>query len=352
MPQQLIVLARPDGPYHATIREAVQIANDLQTYFRFAFEDAVWLPRESGRASHLADKKFRAEIQQHDSRVPLIVVTSLQLYGGSFAFEYRDQSVISVHDWEDKFAPPPVKIYLLYQFAYIATIVSADLTETRIEKMQHRPKGCLFDESAGADEFRVSLVGAHLCANCEGRLAEMMIPGEALEAVDQVLSYVRSATIRKVRPPATSIFVGHGRAGDWKELDEFLRVELKCETVEFNSDPTAGLFTGERILEMLDRSRFAFLVMTAEDEQVDGRFQARQNVVHEIGLCQGRLGFHRAIVLKEDKAAEFSNIGGITYIGFRRGALREVFAEVVRTLVREGLVDTVVAERVLRKLKP
>ena len=350
MPQQFIVLARPDGPYYATIREAVQIVNDLQTYFRFNLEDKTWLPKESPRAAKLADKAFRTVIKRRDKRAPLIVVTSIPLYGGNFAFEYRDQSVISVHDWEDTFAPPPVKVYLVYQFAYIATIVAADLTESRIERMRHRPKGCLFDETFGAEEFRMSLVGTHLCAACEGKLSEMMMPDEALEAVNQIMGYVRSATIRKVRPPATSIFIGHGRADDWKTLAAFLQGELKCNVVEFNSDPTAGLFTGERILDMLDRSRFALLVMTAEDEQADGTIQARQNVIHEIGLCQGRLGFHRAVIVKEDRASEFSNVKGLTYIGFRRGAIADAFPEVVRTLVREGLVDTVVAEQVLRKL--
>jgi predicted nucleotide-binding protein len=218
--------------------------------------------------------------------------------------------------------------------------------------MQHRPTGCLFDETAGAEEFRMSLVGAHLCTACEGKLSEMMLPDEALEAVNQILGYVRSATIRKVRPPATSVFVGHGRADDWKPLAAFLQDELKSKVIEFNSDPTAGIFTGERILDMLDRSRFAFLVMTAEDEQTDGTFQARQNVIHEIGLCQGRLGFRRAVMVKEDCASEFSNVKGLTYIGFQRGVIADSFPEVARTLVREGLVDIVVAEQVLRKLKP
>jgi len=63
----------------------------------------------------------------------------------------------------------------------------------------------------------------------------MMLPGEALEAVNQILGYVRSATIRKVRPPATSVFVGHGRADDWKTLAAFLEDELKCKVVEFNN---------------------------------------------------------------------------------------------------------------------
>ena len=35
------------------------------------------------------------------------------------------------------------------------------------------------------------------------------------------------------------------------------------------------------ILErMMDRSTFAILVLTAEDEQADGELRARQNVVH------------------------------------------------------------------------
>ena len=172
MSQQLIVLARPDGPYYPTLREALQIVNDLQTYYRFKLEDTTWLPKETARAAKLADKAFRAVIKQRDTRAPIIVVTSIPLYGGNFAFEYRDHSVVSVHDWEDTFAPPQLKVYLVYQFAYIATIVAADLTESRIEKIQHRLKGCLFDETAGAEEFRMSLVGAHLCATCEGKLSD------------------------------------------------------------------------------------------------------------------------------------------------------------------------------------
>jgi hypothetical protein len=342
------VLARSDGPFFASIVEAVHLANDLQTYFRFTIESPGWLPKESVRARPLADKAFRSQMSTHDPRTPLIVITSIALWGGNFAFEYRDRSVISVHDWEENFAPPPVKVYLVYQLAYIATIIAGNLPESQFEKMQHRPKGCLFDESYGPDEFRVGLVGAHLCAACEGRLSEMMIPDDALESVNQLLSYVRGATIRRVRVPGTSIFIGHGRAEDWKDLDKFLSDKLRCNVVEFNSEATAGIYTGQRILDMLDLSTFAFLVMTAEDEQADGTVNARQNVIHEIGLCQGRLGFKRAVMLKEDRTAEFSNLNGLTHIAFRKGAMAAAFPEVVRTLVREGLVDPVLAGEALR----
>ena len=49
----------------------------------------------------------------------------------------------------------------------------------------------------------------------------------------------------------------------------------------------------------------AFLVMTAEDEQPDGTLRARDNVIHEAGLFQDRLGFKRAIILLEEGCEEF-----------------------------------------------
>ena len=48
-----------------------------------------------------------------------------------------------------------------------------------------------------------------------------------------------------------------------------------------------------RLEEMLDQSRFAFLVLTAEDERLDGTRHARENVIHEVDLFQSRRGFNR-----------------------------------------------------------
>jgi len=83
----------------------------------------------------------------------------------------------------------------------------------------------------------------------------------------------------------------------------------------------------------------------------DGKTHARENVVHEIGLFQGRLGFRKSIIVKQNGTAEFSNIAGLTYIPYPKGKIEEAFPEIVRTLIREGVLDSRVGDRFLKERK-
>lgn len=133
------------------------------------------------------------------------------------------------------------------------------------------------------------------------------------------------------------VFIGHGRSSAWRDLKDFLSDRLGLIPDEYNLEPAAGLTTKERLEEMLDAAVFAFIVMTAEDQHADETKHARENVIHEAGLFQGRLGFRRAIILLEDGCAQFSNIEGLTQIRFPRANIRAAFEEIRRVLEREGL---------------
>lgn len=109
---------------------------------------------------------------------------------------------------------------------------------------------------------------------------------------------------------------------------------------EFNREAVAGITTFGRISDMLDSASFAFLVMTAEDQHSDTTTHARQNVVHEVGLFQGRLGPRKAIILLEEGCNEFSNIVGLSQIRFPNGQISAVFEEIRRVLEREGVIKT------------
>jgi predicted nucleotide-binding protein len=138
---------------------------------------------------------------------------------------------------------------------------------------------------------------------------------------------------------AIRIFIGHGRSPAWRELKDFLNERLGLAWEEFNRISPAGVSHTSRLQEMIDSASFAFLVLTAEDEQKDETMNPRLNVVHEAGLFQGRLGFAKAIVLLEDGCEEFSNIHGLGQIRFSAGKISSCFEEVRRVLEREGMLS-------------
>ena len=142
-----------------------------------------------------------------------------------------------------------------------------------------------------------------------------------------------------ITPSSGYVFIGHGRSNTWLVLRDFLEKRLNLAVDEFNRESTAGMSIKERLEAMLQECCFAFLVLTAEDERSDGTFHARENVVHEVGLFQGRLGFGRAIILLENGCAKFTNIDGLTYIAFEKNDLRMAFEEIRRVLEREHILS-------------
>ncbi|MBP1843908.1 putative nucleotide-binding protein [Rhizobium petrolearium] len=169
-------------------------------------------------------------------------------------------------------------------------------------------------------------------------------PAECGKQLAEIVRQIGSHLVRAERKTrvsslvGTNVFIGHGRSSSWRELKDFIEDRLHLPSDEFNRVPVAGMSNITRLNEMLEAAAFAFLVLTAEDEQRDGRLNARMNVVHEVGLFQGRLGFMRAIVLLEDGCEEFSNIQGLGQIRFPKDNIVAAFEEIRMVLEREGLV--------------
>ncbi|MCL4852553.1 MAG: nucleotide-binding protein [Bryobacteraceae bacterium] len=164
-----------------------------------------------------------------------------------------------------------------------------------------------------------------------------------LDAVDYIIDYLGYSSTDEdaaaSKPEGQFVFIGHGRSPMWRELKDFLegRLGLHCE--EFNRVPTAGINTQERLHEMVENAKFAFLVMTAEDQRDDDeRKHARENVIHEVGLLQGRLGLKKSIIIIEESCAEFSNIVGLGQIRIPDGNISAKFEEIRRVLEREMII--------------
>lgn len=163
---------------------------------------------------------------------------------------------------------------------------------------------------------------------------------QAADIVKQAASHADRMAKRTRRDDriGTNVFIGHGRSPLWRELKDFVEDRLRLPADEFNRVPVAGVTNIARLSEMLDAAAIGFVIMTAEDETTEGAMRARMNVIHEVGLFQGRLGFTRGIVMLEDGCEEFSNIQGLGQIRFPKGRITSVFEEVRQVLEREGIL--------------
>ena len=135
------------------------------------------------------------------------------------------------------------------------------------------------------------------------------------------------------------IFIGHGHNKIWARLKIYLQDELKLDTINYEKEPRAGDSIVPILNEMLNQATFAVLVLTAEDKTAEGLERARQNVIHEAGLFQGRLGFKKAILLVQEGLEDFTNIDGLQVIRFKGDDIEHTFYELRRVLEREKVLN-------------
>jgi len=162
---------------------------------------------------------------------------------------------------------------------------------------------------------------------------------ELLASTSELLTCTQETAKERSAPAGTHVFIGHGRSTAWRDLKDFIQDRVGLPYDEFNRVPVAGITNTARLSDMLDSAAVAFIVLTAEDEQADGKMHARLNAVHEAGLFQGRLGFKKAILLLEEGCEEFSNIQGLGQIRYPKGNIAAKFEEIRRVLEREGVID-------------
>jgi predicted nucleotide-binding protein len=137
---------------------------------------------------------------------------------------------------------------------------------------------------------------------------------------------------------APCVFIGHGRSKLWARLKVYLEDELNLATITYESESHVGESIVPVLEKMLEQGSFAVLVLTAEDKTSEGSKRARQNVIHEAGLFQGRLGFKKAVLLRQDGLEGLTNVDGLQYIGFSGDSIEQTFYELQRVLKREGLL--------------
>lgn len=223
---------------------------------------------------------------------------------------------------------------------FYARYADANRTHLYYEvKLKAKYRNCTL--SVATDTFAAfgTLVSVH-CETSNEINTVMNIFRNSREQAKQIVAEAASESTQSEENQDFRIFIGHGRSDAWRELSDHLRDKHDLSIVTYENGARAGHTIRDILDEMLDNSALAFLVHTGEDETAEEKMRARQNVVHETGLFQGRLGFSKAIMLLEEGVEELSNLAGIQYIPFKKGHISGTFGEVLATIRREQLRST------------
>lgn len=128
------------------------------------------------------------------------------------------------------------------------------------------------------------------------------------------------------------IFLSHGRSNEWYKVQSYLEKDLSNLTIELAQQPNIGRTVLQKLDEESNKCNSAIIVMTGDDEFDKGEIRARENVLHEIGFFQGKLGLDKVVLLHEEGVNIPSNIHGLVYISFPKDTVETTFGALTREL--------------------
>lgn len=147
---------------------------------------------------------------------------------------------------------------------------------------------------------------------------------------------------RYLSPTGDKIFIIHGHdEAKWRELRDLLEDELNQKTIVLKEEPGAGETLIRKFEMFADDCCYAFALLTPDDFiEKDGKsyFQARPNVLLELGWFYGRFGRDRVCIVKNTKTELPSDLAGILSIDFHED-VSEGLLKIQAELRRVGLIS-------------
>jgi predicted nucleotide-binding protein len=114
------------------------------------------------------------------------------------------------------------------------------------------------------------------------------------------------------------------------QISEYVEKDLNLHPILFDREGILGKGILENIEDLTEQCSKAIIILTKDDEQKSGAIRARQNVIHELGYCQGKYGREKVAVLIERGTEIPSNIRGEFFVEFDKDNLDVCLVRLLR----------------------
>jgi predicted nucleotide-binding protein len=148
------------------------------------------------------------------------------------------------------------------------------------------------------DRGRLSVLFAH-SQTTQVQTTQVSVEGTGRSEIERVFEIFEAAApkcelpkeeLRAELRKTLTIFVGHGRSNQWRDLKDHLHEKHGFRVEAYETGARAGLTMADILQRLAQKAGFALLVLTGDDVDPSGQLHARENVIHEAGLFQGKLG--------------------------------------------------------------
>lgn len=280
------------------ITEAVSLVNAAQNFFLLEVQDEL-VEAECLDGKVLAEKARERLVSKYPDGWLIYIVTP-GFTDNWFSHPHRDCQIIAIADWEEVFAPPSLRAYLIYHFVEALLTFEADLSEEMHIGFAHEPpQGCFSDFCTVKPDVKLGMVAGNLCPVCEGILTRYGMSASALEALRRILDVVRGDSIGRPRilDPDTAFIVMRFSSNDENSNAYRYGVKHGLEDVGIQAVRADDVVRSSQILEQVFRhiERARFIVAKVDVENL--------NVYFELGVA---LGLNKDVLLISERSLIFN----------------------------------------------
>jgi hypothetical protein len=323
----VLILIHTGNSHAARIETAVSLVNGCQRFFHLTIRRVDRFAKTNQKVSALAlSKQIDDEFQGQQA----IAIVEDAFDDNWFSHEYRSSCIITTVDWEQVYAPPSLRTYIIYQLAQALAHFSADMSEEMALNIVHEPPvGCIYDMTIHKPDIRLGMVAGNLCQRCMAQLRELGTNDNAIEAISKIVILVRSEALGKpiIFDPNEVFVVMRFTRNDENDNAWRYGIKLGVEACGLRAvrgdDKVESMQILEKVNKAIQRSR---LVIAKVDEN-------NLNVYYELGFSMG-LGKDVLLVSSDELIVNLpSDLKSWEYLTYEKGNYEQLSGKVKRYLI-------------------